>query len=75
MGLLGRLLTKRRAVRRSPESNRKRKLGGNAGDHRPYFTYWMTFVQIFVLLISIMSYGVGPIGIDLYKTQGMVSKL
>ena len=26
--------------------SRKRKLGGNARDHRPYFTHWVTFVQV-----------------------------
>ena len=73
MGFFGRLTTtRRRATRRSPESNRKRKLGGNSGDHRPYFTYWMTCVQIFVLFISLITYGVGPVGIDLYKKAGMV---
>ena len=63
----------RRAKRRAPESTRKRKLGGNSVDHRPFFTYWMTIVQILITLISIAVYGIGPIGIDLYKKSGMVS--
>ena len=33
----------------------------------------MTTVQIFIMLISIAVYGIGPIGIDLYKKSGMVS--
>ena len=33
----------------------------------------MTTVQIFVMLITIAVYGIGPIGIDLYKKSGMVS--
>ena len=73
MGYLGRLMTRRRrAKRRAPESTRKRKLRGNSGDHRPFFTYWMTTVQIVIMLISIAVYGIGPIGIDLYKKSGMV---
>ena len=76
MGVVGRLVGgrggRRRAVRRQPESNRKRKLGGNAADHRPYFTYWITLVQILVLFISMLVYGVGPVGVDLYKKAGMV---
>ena len=56
-----------------PESSRKRKLGGNSRDHRPYFTYWVTFVQVAVLFISLIMYGFGPIGVDLYKRQNMVS--
>ena len=76
MGYLGRMMTRRRrAKRRAPESSRKRKLGGNSGDHRPFFTYWMTTVQIFIMLISIAIYGIGPIGIDLYKKSGMVRYL
>ena len=76
MGYLGRMMTgRRRAKRRAPESTRKRKLGGNSVDHRPFFTYWMTTVQIFVMLITIAVYGIGPIGIDLYKKSGMVSFL
>ena len=65
----------RRATRRPPESNRKRKLGGNDVDHRPYFTYWITMVQIIVLFISMLTYGVGHIGVDLFKKTGMVSLL
>ena len=73
MGYLGRMLTRRRrAKRRAPESSRKRKLGGNSGDHRPFFTHWITIVQILIMLISMSVYGIGPIGIDLYKKSGMV---
>ena len=73
MGLLGKVMRKRRWTRRLPESSRKRKLGGNSKDHRPYFTYWVTFVQAVVLLISLTLYGFGPIGVDLYKRSSMVS--
>ena len=73
MGLLGKVMRKKRLTRRMPESSRKRKLGGNSRDHRPYFTYWVTFVQVAVLFISLIMYGFGPIGVDLYKRQNMVS--
>ncbi len=53
---------------------RRRKLGGNAGDHRPYFTYWVTAVQCMVLAAAMLAYGVGPVGVDLYKKAGMVSR-
>ena len=66
-------MRKKRLTRRMPESSRKRKLGGNSRDHRPYFTYWVTFVQVAVLFISLLLYGFGPIGVDLYKRQNMVS--
>ncbi|KAH1015690.1 hypothetical protein HUJ04_007035, partial [Dendroctonus ponderosae] len=41
-------------------------------DHRPYFTYWITIVQILVLLISIFCYGIGPFGFDLKARSGQV---
>ena len=75
MGLLGKVMRKKRLTRRMPESSRKRKLGGNSRDHRPYFTYWVTFVQVAILFISLIMYGFGPIGVDLYKRQNMVGLL
>ena len=56
------------------ESNRKRKLGGNSSDFRPYFTYWITTVQLLVLFISMLVYGCGPLGVDRYKKTGIVSQ-
>jgi hypothetical protein len=73
MGLLGKVLRKRRPARHMPEPSRKRKLGGNSRDHRPFFTYWVSFVQVAILFISLLLYGFGPIGVDLYKKSGMVS--
>lgn len=77
MGIVGRVLSRRKrfvgSSHHAPESNRKRKLGGNYSDHRPYFTYWISLVQILVLFISMLVYGVGPIGVDLYKKAGMVN--
>lgn len=32
---------------------------------RPFFTYWITTVQILVTIISLYTYGVGPWGIGL----------
>lgn len=30
---------------------------------RPYFTYWVTFVQVVVCIVSIAVYGFAPIGL------------
>ncbi|XP_014768365.1 inactive rhomboid protein 1 [Octopus bimaculoides] len=35
-------------------------------NYRPYFTYWVTFVQIIVFLVSISVYGPAPFGIMEY---------
>lgn len=42
-------------------------------DHRPYFTYWLSTVQILILVISLISYGFGPFGMDLSHQSGLVS--
>lgn len=41
-------------------------------DHRPYFTYWLSTVQILILVISLISYGFGPFGVDLTHQSGLV---
>lgn len=42
-------------------------------DYRPYFTYWVTTVQVVILFISLFTYGFGPPGIDLNRRSGLVS--
>ena len=42
-------------------------------DHRPFFTYWVTTVQVLILIISLACYGLGPVGIDLNHRSGQVS--
>ncbi|XP_055607085.1 inactive rhomboid protein 1-like isoform X2 [Uranotaenia lowii] len=46
-------------------------------DYRPFFTYWINSVQILVLVISLICYGFGPVGIGMeYKTaQVLVTSL
>ncbi|OAD60040.1 Inactive rhomboid protein 1, partial [Eufriesea mexicana] len=41
-------------------------------DHRPYFTYWITTVQVLILIISLACYGFGPVGMDLSHRSGLV---
>lgn len=31
---------------------------------RPYFTYWITFVQIVVFIVSVSVFGFAPIGVN-----------
>ena len=31
---------------------------------RPYFTYWVTFVQIVIFIIAVAVYGIAPIGFE-----------
>uniref|UniRef100_A0A915BPJ5 Peptidase S54 rhomboid domain-containing protein n=1 Tax=Parascaris univalens TaxID=6257 RepID=A0A915BPJ5_PARUN len=32
-------------------------------DYRPYFTYWVTCVQVLVTIITVFTYGFGPFGV------------
>ncbi|XP_067939375.1 inactive rhomboid protein 1-like [Watersipora subatra] len=59
-GIVGRLLN-RQLKDDDAEVNIKDQLDV-LSDHRPFFTYWITFVQIAVLIVSLSVYGVAPIG-------------
>ncbi|XP_077980039.1 inactive rhomboid protein 1-like isoform X1 [Glandiceps talaboti] len=41
-------------------------------DHRPYFTYWITFVHIVITLIAVIVYGFGPIGFTQREQSALV---
>ncbi|XP_053967923.1 inactive rhomboid protein 1-like [Anastrepha ludens] len=41
-------------------------------DHRLFFTYWINTVQIVVLLLSLICYGIGPVGIGVELKTGQV---
>lgn len=41
-------------------------------DHRPFFTYWINTVQILVLFLSLICYGIGPIGFGVEQKTGQV---
>lgn len=65
--LFGRSL-KRSVLNREPVKEQLEDLE----DHRPYFTYWLSTVQILILVISLISYGFGPFGMDLSHQSGLV---
>ncbi|XP_054282577.1 inactive rhomboid protein 1-like isoform X1 [Macrosteles quadrilineatus] len=71
MGIVGRLFgrsLKRSVTNREPVKEQLEDLE----DHRPFFTYWVTTVQILILFFSLFCYGFGPIGIDLHQESGLV---
>lgn len=41
-------------------------------DHRPFFTYWITTVQIVVMIIALCTYGFGPWGMTREQKSGKV---
>lgn len=60
----------KRSVARQPKVREQLE---DIEDHRPYFTYWVTTVQILILFISIACYGFGTIGFNLNQRSGLVS--
>ncbi|XP_034180503.2 rhomboid-5 isoform X3 [Osmia lignaria lignaria] len=70
MGIVGRFLGSfRKSVSQNPDV---RKQLDDFEDNRPYFTYWITTVQILILIISLACYGFGPVGMDLSHRSGLV---
>ncbi|XP_059353067.1 uncharacterized protein LOC130698010 isoform X2 [Daphnia carinata] len=72
MGIVGRMT--RRSLRQSmTDSNKhlKRQLD-SFEDHRPYFTYWTCTVQVLIMFIALITYGLGPIGFNLHRRSGSV---
>ncbi|XP_071444048.1 inactive rhomboid protein 1-like [Hetaerina americana] len=71
MGVVGRFF--RRSIRRSVVEERKvREQLDDMEDHRPFFTYWATTVQVLVMIISLVCYGLGPIGFELHQRSSLV---
>ncbi|XP_068251140.1 inactive rhomboid protein 1-like isoform X2 [Palaemon carinicauda] len=70
-GLVGRLFkrTFKESVRK--EKDIKKQLD-EMSDYRPYFTWWVTTVQVFILLLSILCYGLAPQGFTLQQQSGEV---
>ncbi|XP_068084541.1 inactive rhomboid protein 1 isoform X2 [Anabrus simplex] len=71
MGIMGRMFGRsmKRSVANKPAV---REQLDDMEDHRPFFTYWVTTVQVLILIISLACYGMGPVGIDLYSRSGQV---
>ncbi|BFZ18000.1 hypothetical protein BsWGS_21039 [Bradybaena similaris] len=44
----------------------------NLDDHRPFFSYWVTFVQTVIMITSLVIYGFAPIGIGVSTVTGNV---
>ncbi|XP_033606126.1 inactive rhomboid protein 1 isoform X3 [Cryptotermes secundus] len=71
MGVAGRIF--RRSVKHSVANTKAvQEQLDDIEDHRPFFTYWVTTVQVLILIISLTCYGLGPIGIHLNHRSGQV---
>uniref|UniRef100_A0A8C0BVF2 Inactive rhomboid protein n=1 Tax=Buteo japonicus TaxID=224669 RepID=A0A8C0BVF2_9AVES len=69
LGVVGKWLN--RTYRRSLSSIVQSQLE-ITDSHRPYFTYWITFVHVLITLLVIGTYGIAPIGFTQHVTTELV---
>ncbi|KAG8129000.1 hypothetical protein E2320_015782 [Naja naja] len=69
LGVVGKWLN--RKYRRSISSVVRSQLE-ITDSHRPYFTYWITFVHIIITLLIICTYGFAPIGFAQHVKTGLI---
>jgi len=60
-GLVGNLFN--RTFRRRIDSNIRKQID-EIPDHRPYFTYWLSFVQLVILIVMVSVYPFAPVGVS-----------
>ncbi|CAG0924818.1 unnamed protein product, partial [Notodromas monacha] len=72
MGVVGRLLGRRMKASSTRSAKVKEQLD-DMDDYRPYFTYWITFTQILIMIISLFSYGFGPFGFSIVEQRALVT--
>ncbi|XP_072168478.1 inactive rhomboid protein 1-like [Diadema setosum] len=70
-GLVGRVLNRRYRSRRM-DSYVKKQMEEIEDHSRPYFTYWVTTVQIAIMIVSIAFYGFAPIGFSYTQKTDLV---
>jgi hypothetical protein len=62
----------RQGIRQPTSTVSKLALIDEYEDFRPYFTYWISIVQIVILVASMISYGLAPVGLDLHRKSSLV---
>ncbi|KAM9314373.1 inactive rhomboid protein 2-like isoform 2-T2 [Pholidichthys leucotaenia] len=71
MGVVGKWLN--RQYRRRLSSHIQKQLD-DFSSHRPYFTYWLTFVHVVITLLACCTYGFAPVGFSQHSTSELVLK-
>ncbi|XP_020899399.1 inactive rhomboid protein 1 isoform X2 [Exaiptasia diaphana] len=71
-GLVGRWLNRSVSKKRLPSTVRKQL--ESLSDHRPFFTYWVSFVQVVVLIVTLSVYNFAPIGFTKTERAKIVRK-
>ncbi|CAL1262939.1 unnamed protein product [Larinioides sclopetarius] len=70
LGIMGRFFNRR--IRQDRITSDVKQQLDDINDHRPFFTYWVTTVQILVTVISLAVYGFGPFGVKKTQRSGEV---
>ncbi|XP_055360461.1 inactive rhomboid protein 1 isoform X3 [Betta splendens] len=71
LGIVGRLTN--RTYRKRIDSFVKRQIE-DMDDHRPFFTYWITFVHLLITILAVAIYGIAPVGFSQHETVDSVLK-
>ncbi|XP_076871986.1 inactive rhomboid protein 2-like isoform X2 [Brachyhypopomus gauderio] len=71
MGVVGKWLN--RHYRHSLSSQVQKQLE-DFHSHRPYFTYWITFVHVVITLLACCTYGFAPVGFAQHSVTQLVLK-
>uniref|UniRef100_A0A6Q2Y2X0 Inactive rhomboid protein n=1 Tax=Esox lucius TaxID=8010 RepID=A0A6Q2Y2X0_ESOLU len=69
LGMVGRLTN--RTYRKRIDSFVQRQIE-DMDDHRPFFTYWITFVHLLITILIVCLYGFAPIGFSQHETVDSV---
>uniref|UniRef100_A0A3Q2SRA0 Inactive rhomboid protein n=1 Tax=Fundulus heteroclitus TaxID=8078 RepID=A0A3Q2SRA0_FUNHE len=69
LGMVGKLTN--RTYRKRIDSYVKRQIE-DMDDHRPFFTYWITFVHLLITILAVCIYGIAPVGFSQHETVDSV---
>ncbi|XP_061561976.1 inactive rhomboid protein 1 isoform X4 [Phycodurus eques] len=69
LGMVGRLTN--RTYRKRIDSFVKRQIE-DMDDHRPFFSYWITFVHLLITILAVTIHGIAPVGFSQHETVDSV---
>ncbi|KAM8837350.1 inactive rhomboid protein 1-like isoform 3-T5 [Spinachia spinachia] len=69
LGMVGRLTN--RTYRKRIDSFIRRQIE-DMGDHRPFFSYWISCVHLLITILAVSVYGIAPVGFSQHETVDSV---
>ncbi|XP_057681572.1 inactive rhomboid protein 1 isoform X2 [Corythoichthys intestinalis] len=69
LGMVGRLTN--RTYRKRINSFVKKQID-DMDDHRPFFSYWITFVHLLITILAVTIHGIAPVGFSQHETVDSV---